>query len=87
MNQITGMQMLRLLTGRTLAVLGKDLGGYGRAHLSQVERDPLEAGPKLRTKLSELYSAPWSFLSATHDANKIATALINHVNKEPQKHA
>jgi hypothetical protein len=83
MNQLTGLKLLRVLTGRTLAALGKELGGYRRAHMSQVERDPSEAGPKLRKKLTALYGgSPWSFLSAVHDASKIATAVIAQVKKE-----
>ncbi len=82
MYTISGMKLLRILTGRTLADIGKELD-YRRAHLSHVERDPSEAGPKLRKKLGRHYGADWAFLSAEHNSEAIAASIVTqYTDKE-----
>jgi predicted TIM-barrel fold metal-dependent hydrolase len=76
MRSISGLKLLRILAQRTLADIGKEIGGYRRAHLSHVERDPSEAGPKLRKKLERLHGAGWTFLSKDFDGVAIAASIV-----------
>lgn len=75
MQTISGLRLLRTLHQRTLADIGKELS-YERAHLSHVEKDPTEAGPKLRKKLERLYGASWATLSREFDGSTIATSIV-----------
>lgn len=82
MYQISGLKLLRLLTGRTLASLGRELGNYKRSHLSQCEKDPSDCGPKLRKKLQELYLCDWPLLSKQIDASAIAVSIVKLSQKK-----
>ena len=76
MYRLTGMKLLRLLTGRTLSSLGQEIGGYRRAHLSHAERDASEAGVKLQKRLCKLYGTDWQFLSKEFDGAAIAASIV-----------
>jgi transcriptional regulator with XRE-family HTH domain len=74
MHEISGLRLIRQLRGLTLADVAKAVD-VQRSHISEVERT-LDAGRKLQKRLAEFHGAPWSLLSKTIDASKIADALI-----------
>jgi transcriptional regulator with XRE-family HTH domain len=87
MFQVTGLRLLRQLRGVTLAEVSKSVDCV-RGHLSQVERDPTDAGRRLQRKLVTYYDAPWSLLSKRIDASKIADAIVSQATaKKETKYA
>jgi hypothetical protein len=75
MHEVTGLRLLRILRGQTLANVAKSLKCQ-RGHLSEVEHDPTAAGRILKQKLEAYHQAPWSLLGRTVDASKIADAIV-----------
>jgi DNA-binding XRE family transcriptional regulator len=74
MNKISGLRLIRQLRGLTLADVAKAVD-VQRSHVSEVERTT-DCGKKLQKRLSTFHRAPWSLLSKTIDASKIADCLI-----------
>jgi transcriptional regulator with XRE-family HTH domain len=82
MHEISGLRLIRLLRGLTLQDVATAVD-VQRSHVSEVERT-LDAGKKLQKRLVGFHKAPWSLLSKTIDASKIADSLIaQSTKKEP----
>jgi hypothetical protein len=86
MHEVSGLRLLRVLRGQTLADVSKAVKCQ-RGHLSECEHDPSAAGRLLREKLQEFHGAKWSLLSATIDSARIATALINNTAQKESSNA
>jgi transcriptional regulator with XRE-family HTH domain len=71
----TGMRLLRILRGQTLADVAKATG-IVRGHLSSVELDSANAGRKAQQALSTFHSAPWSVLAKEFNASVIADGIV-----------
>jgi transcriptional regulator with XRE-family HTH domain len=82
MHEISGLRLIRQLRGLTLADVAKAVD-VQRSHISEVERT-LDAGRKLQKRLVAFHGAPWSLLSQTIDASRIADSLITQSTKKEQ---